>query len=168
VLHLARILRSLQDKRLKGNSGARLSEQSPIKKAHGGEGVRTEEIRSAEDPFRLPMTGKEVLRDSYPLQASRVPSSDLVEMHMSSGSTGTPWSCPTPGAPSRNGLSAWPAATGRWRDAPRRSADHPSLRPLQRRLRDIPRTRAAGLFVILSGRGTIAGRFFWPGTSERA
>ena len=52
--------------------------------------VKPEDIRTADDVAKLPMTNKDILRDNYPLGLSCVPRLDIAEMHMSSGSTGTP------------------------------------------------------------------------------
>ncbi|MDD1761885.1 MAG: phenylacetate--CoA ligase family protein, partial [Methanothrix sp.] len=53
-------------------------------------GVMPEDIRTVEDIVKLPMTNKDILRESYPLGLSCVPRQEVIEMHMSSGSTGTP------------------------------------------------------------------------------
>ncbi len=53
-------------------------------------GVCPQDIKSVEDITALPIMDKELLRVSYPLQLSCVDKSQLKEMHMSSGSTGTP------------------------------------------------------------------------------
>ena len=52
--------------------------------------LKPEDIRTADDIVKLPMTNKDILRESYPLGLSCVPREKIVEMHMSSGSTGTP------------------------------------------------------------------------------
>ena len=53
-------------------------------------GIRPEDIKTAEDVVKLPMTNKDILRDSYPMKMACVPRDRIAEMHMSSGSTGTP------------------------------------------------------------------------------
>ncbi|NYT02187.1 MAG: phenylacetate--CoA ligase [Methanosarcinales archaeon] len=53
-------------------------------------GVGPDDIKSLEDVRKLPMTNKEILRESYPLALFCVPRDKIREMHMSSGSTGTP------------------------------------------------------------------------------
>ncbi len=53
-------------------------------------GMRPEEIRSLEDMGRLPFLTKDDFRDAYPLKMLCVPQAALREMHMSSGSSGTP------------------------------------------------------------------------------
>ncbi len=53
-------------------------------------GVSPADIRSVEDITKLPFMSKEDMRLGYPLSLSCVDKKDIVEMHMSSGSTGTP------------------------------------------------------------------------------
>jgi phenylacetate-CoA ligase len=53
-------------------------------------GVEPGDVRSLDDLVNLPTINKTVFRDTYPLGLSCVPKSAVVEMHMSSGSTGTP------------------------------------------------------------------------------
>jgi len=53
-------------------------------------GVNPADIRSLDDLAKLPFMDKGVFRDAYPLELSCVPKEQIVEMHMSSGSTGTP------------------------------------------------------------------------------
>ena len=47
-------------------------------------------VRSWEDFARLPLTEKADLRDAYPLGLQAVPDEDIVRIHSSSGTTGTP------------------------------------------------------------------------------
>ena len=49
-----------------------------------------DDIKSLEDIERLPFLTKEDFREAYPLKMSCVPREELLEFHMSSGSTGTP------------------------------------------------------------------------------
>lgn len=53
-------------------------------------GVEPRRFRGIEDLHSLPFMGKDDFRSQYPLGMSCVDKSNLVEMHMSSGSTGTP------------------------------------------------------------------------------
>ncbi len=53
-------------------------------------GVTPDDIKTVEDVAKLPTMSKEDLRKHYPMSLSCVPSDAVVEMHMSSGSTGTP------------------------------------------------------------------------------
>lgn len=47
-------------------------------------------VRSEEDFHKLPMTDKHELRDAYPLGLQAVPEKEVVRIHSSSGTTGTP------------------------------------------------------------------------------
>ncbi|MCR4940511.1 MAG: phenylacetate--CoA ligase [Treponemataceae bacterium] len=53
-------------------------------------GVKPSDIRSLDDIAKLPFTTKADLRETYPYGLLAVPQSDIVEVHMSSGTTGTP------------------------------------------------------------------------------
>ncbi len=53
-------------------------------------GVVSDDIRSIEDIHKLPFMNKADLRDHYPLGMCCRDKNELVEMHMSSGSTGVP------------------------------------------------------------------------------
>lgn len=53
-------------------------------------GVRPGDVKSPDDVRSLPFINKEDFREAYPLKMLCVDKSDLREMHMSSGSTGTP------------------------------------------------------------------------------
>lgn len=54
------------------------------------EGVDVDEIRTQEDFEKLPFTWKGDLRDAYPLGLQAVPEEQIVRIHSSSGTTGTP------------------------------------------------------------------------------
>lgn len=54
------------------------------------EGIDTDTIQSQEDFEKLPFTWKGDLRDAYPLGLQAVPDADIVRIHSSSGTTGTP------------------------------------------------------------------------------
>lgn len=53
-------------------------------------GICPQDIASVEDVTKLPLMSKETFRETYPLGLSCVGSNEVAEMHMSSGSTGTP------------------------------------------------------------------------------
>ncbi len=53
-------------------------------------GVRPADIQNLEDISKLPFTTKDDLRETYPYGLLAVPESDLLEVHTSSGTTGTP------------------------------------------------------------------------------
>ena len=54
------------------------------------EGVEPEDIRSQEDFEKLPFSEKADLRNAYPLGLAAVPEEQIVRIHSSSGTTGTP------------------------------------------------------------------------------
>ncbi len=60
---------------------------SRIFKEHG---VRPEDIKTLDDLRRIPFTTKQHLRDSYPDGLNAVPREQLIRLHVSSGTTGTP------------------------------------------------------------------------------
>jgi phenylacetate-CoA ligase len=53
-------------------------------------GVDPEAVRTVDDVRRLPFTTKQDLRASYPDKLLAMPQSEMVRMHVSSGTTGTP------------------------------------------------------------------------------
>ncbi len=54
------------------------------------EGVNVADIQSQEDFEKLPFTWKGDLREAYPLGLQAVPDEEIVRIHSSSGTTGTP------------------------------------------------------------------------------
>ncbi|MDR1481082.1 MAG: phenylacetate--CoA ligase [Synergistaceae bacterium] len=52
--------------------------------------IDPEEIKTEDDFLRLPFTEKENLREAYPMGLRAVPEDDIVRIHSSSGTTGTP------------------------------------------------------------------------------
>lgn len=53
-------------------------------------GVAVQDIQSQADFEKLPFTNKDDLREAYPLGLQAVPDSEIVRIHSSSGTTGTP------------------------------------------------------------------------------
>lgn len=53
-------------------------------------GVKPADIQNLEDIAKLPFTTKDELRQTYPYGLLAVPESDILEVHTSSGTTGTP------------------------------------------------------------------------------
>lgn len=53
-------------------------------------GIDVSAIQSQEDFEKLPFTNKEELREAYPLGLAAVPEEEIVRIHSSSGTTGTP------------------------------------------------------------------------------
>ncbi len=52
--------------------------------------IKPQDIQSLEDIAKLPFTTKDEMRETYPYGLLAVEESELVEVHMSSGTTGTP------------------------------------------------------------------------------
>jgi phenylacetate-CoA ligase len=65
--------------------------------------VTPDDITSIKDIVKLPFTTKDDLRINYPFKLSAVPLSEIVEVHASSGTTGTP----TLGYYTENDLRDW-------------------------------------------------------------
>ncbi len=83
-------LRRLQFARLK-NLVERVYTNVPFyKKKFDEAGIRPADVKSLEDLAKLPFTSKDDLRDTYPYGLLAVPQDEIVEIHMSSGTTGTP------------------------------------------------------------------------------
>ena len=83
-------LRSLQFARLK-NLVERVYTNVPFYRAKLDEaGVSPTDIKSLDDLAKLPFTTKDDLRTTYPYGLLAVPQCEIVEIHMSSGTTGTP------------------------------------------------------------------------------
>jgi phenylacetate-CoA ligase len=53
-------------------------------------GLKPDDIKSAEDITKLPLTYKDDLRDHYPFKMLAVPMDDIIRVHASSGTTGKP------------------------------------------------------------------------------
>jgi phenylacetate-CoA ligase len=69
----------------------RVTEGSPFyKKKFAESGVDISEIKSLKDISKLPFTTKEELRNAYPLGLQAVPDEEVVRIHSSSGTTGSP------------------------------------------------------------------------------
>jgi phenylacetate-CoA ligase len=83
-------LRSLQAERLKAISRHVYAQNPAIRAMFDKRGVKPDDIQSLQDIRKLPMMNKETFRVHYPMAMCCVPVNTLAEMHMSSGSTGTP------------------------------------------------------------------------------
>jgi phenylacetate-CoA ligase len=60
------------------------------KNLYDDKGIEISDIRSLKDLDSLPFTSKTDLRESYPYEAFAVPLRDIVRIHSTSGTTGTP------------------------------------------------------------------------------
>ncbi len=72
-------------------------------------GVSPADIGSLEDIAKIPFTTKDELRDTYPYGLLAVPEEDILEIHTSSGTTGTP----VVGAYTINDIELWSEAMAR-------------------------------------------------------
>lgn len=72
-------------------------------------GVKASDLKCLADIAKLPFTTKTDLRDTYPYGLLAVPQSEIVEIHMSSGTTGTP----VVGAYTANDLDSWAEGVAR-------------------------------------------------------
>ena len=66
-----------------------ITERSPFYREKFA-GLDLSEVRTPEDFASLPFSNKEDLRDAYPLGLAAVPEEEIVRIHSSSGTTGTP------------------------------------------------------------------------------
>jgi phenylacetate-CoA ligase len=83
-------LRTLQLKRLK-HSLTHAYNNSPFYKAQFDKvGVHPSDLKKLSDLAKFPFTVKSDLRDNYPFKMFAVPQDDIVRIHASSGTTGTP------------------------------------------------------------------------------
>lgn len=83
-------IRKLQFEQLKKITNHVYSSNQAYKQLFDGKGVHPNDIKQLEDIEKLPFTNKESFRESYPMNLCCVATNKLAEMHMSSGSTGTP------------------------------------------------------------------------------
>jgi phenylacetate-CoA ligase len=68
---------------------AKHAKKSAFYKKHFAD-INIEDIKSMDDFNKLPFTDKEDLRQAYPLGLQAVPDEEIVRIHSSSGTTGTP------------------------------------------------------------------------------
>ena len=150
-------IREMQSKRLRATVKHVYESNAAYRRLFEQANVMPEDIRTADDIVKLPMTNKDILRESYPLGLSCVPRRDIVEMHMSSGSTGTPVVMPY----TENDLRQWAECMARcYRMAGARPGDAAQITPLFGLFNGgfgmYHGARAAGLFVIPAGPGNTA------------
>jgi phenylacetate-CoA ligase len=150
-------IHELQSRRLRAIVGHVYESNAIYRRLFDEKGIRPEDIRTAEDVVRLPFTGKDILRESYPLKMACVPRDQIVEMHMSSGSTGTPVVMPY----TRSDLDQWAECMARcYRMSGAKPGDATQITPLFGLFNGgfgmYHGARAAGLFVIPAGPGNTA------------
>ncbi|RNI25422.1 phenylacetate--CoA ligase PaaK [Flexivirga caeni] len=83
-------LRAHQLKQLRETVAAAYANVPHYRNALDSAGVHPEDIRDLADVRLLPFTGKADLRDNYPFGMFAVPRPQVVRVHASSGTTGTP------------------------------------------------------------------------------
>jgi len=83
-------LRKLQLERLKTQVGRTYYNTEYYRKRMDQAGVKPDDIKTLDDIRKLPMTSKEDLRENFPFGMFAVPRTDVVRLHVSSGTTGTP------------------------------------------------------------------------------
>ncbi|HML74883.1 MAG TPA: phenylacetate--CoA ligase [Anaerohalosphaeraceae bacterium] len=150
-------LRAMQSERLKTIARHVYTQNSVIRAAFDARGVCPENIRGVEDIGRLPMMSKESFRVHYPMGMCCVEPDTLAEMHMSSGSTGTPVVMPYTLAD----LAQWGECMARcYRMAGARAGDPTQITPsfglFNGGFGMYHGARAAGLFIIPAGAGNTA------------
>ena len=117
-------------------------------------GVGPDDVHTLDDLQKLPMLNKDIFRETYPLGLCCVEKSELAEMHMSSGSTGTPVVMPY----TLNDLSQWGECMARcYRMAGARPGDVAQMTPTFGLFNGgfgfYHGARTAGLFIIPTGAG---------------
>ena len=82
-------IEKLQLQRLKTTLG-RCMNTPFYRKRFAENNLKVEDIKSLEDLQKIPFTTKQDLRDNYPFGLAAVPMEEVVRLHSSSGTTGTP------------------------------------------------------------------------------
>ncbi len=96
-------LKKIQLERLQSTVERVYENVSFYKKAFGKLGIKPKDIKSLEDLKNLPFTVKQDLRDNYPYKMFTVPMEQIVRIHASSGTTGSPTVC----GYTRNDIKTW-------------------------------------------------------------
>ena len=143
---------ALQKKQLASfkDAAERVYERVPFyRKKFQEAGVTPEALRSLEDISKLPFTTKDEMRGTYPYGLLAVPESEIVEIHTSSGTTGTP----VVDAYTAKDIDAWGRRNGPHplhgrRRSGRCGTERIRLRALYRRARGALRCRKLGANVI--------------------
>ncbi|HNW91325.1 MAG TPA: AMP-binding protein [bacterium] len=132
---------------------ARARAGNPLHRARLAD-IAVSDLRTTDDIVRLPFMDKELFRTSYPVQLALTPAASFVEMHMSSGSTGTPVVMPY----TRADLAQWAECMARcFIMAGARPGDPVQITPsfglFNGGFGFYHGARAAGLFIIPTGAG---------------
>ncbi len=96
-------LRDLQLKRLKNITKYAYENVSLYRRKFDEADIKPDEIKKLEDITKLPFTGKEELRNSYPFGMVAVPFPEIVRVHATSGTTGKP----TVACYTKNDIETW-------------------------------------------------------------
>jgi len=83
-------LKNIQSERLKALAGYVYKNNPVYRKKFDAIGLIPTDIKTIDDISKLPFTVKDDMRDSYPFGLFSMPSQDLAEIHVSSGTTGNP------------------------------------------------------------------------------
>lgn len=150
-------IRSLQAERLAAAAKHVYASNPVIRAMFDARGVRPEDVRTLEDVRKLPLMNKESFRLHYPLAMCCVDTRILAEMHMSSGSTGTPVVMPY----TQSDLRQWGECMARcYRMAGAKPGDPTQITPsfglFNGGFGMYHGAREAGLFVIPAGAGNTA------------
>lgn len=150
-------IRSLQTDRLKKIVRHVYENNEVSRRRMEQRGVGPDDIRSVEDVRKLPLMDKELLRENYPARLSCRPAGEFIEMHMSSGSTGTPIVMPY----TKADLQQWAECMARcYFMAGARPGDPVQITPsfglFNGGFGMYHGARAAGLFIIPTGAGNTA------------
>ncbi len=102
-------LEQLQVERLQMTLNQIYRNVSFYRNLYNEKGIEISDIKSLDDLTRLPFTTKEDLRKSYPYEAFAVPLRDIVRIHSTSGTSGTPIVV----GYTKNDLNIWTSLVGR-------------------------------------------------------
>ncbi len=83
-------LKNIQSERLKALTEYVYKNNSVYRKKFDAIGLIPSDVKTIDDIRKLPFTVKDDMRDSYPFGLFSMPSKDLSEIHVSSGTTGNP------------------------------------------------------------------------------
>lgn len=150
-------LEDLQLRRLKATI-SRVYDGNPVYRSRfDAAGISPSDVKSLSDLAKLPTINKTIFRDTYPMGLSCVEKDKIVEMHMSSGSTGTPVVMPY----TEGDLAQWASCMARcYAMAGARPADvvqiTPSFGLFNGGFGMYHGARKYGLFVVPTGAGNTA------------
>jgi phenylacetate-CoA ligase len=102
-------LRSLQRDRLRATLQSAYANVAHYKAAFDAAGVHPDDVKDLADLAKLPFTTKDTLRQNYPFGMFAVPREQVLRVHASSGTTGTP----TVVGYTRNDLDTWATVMAR-------------------------------------------------------